>query len=269
MADQDNEKLKLIIDLVKWFITSVVIVVVTLIIDSSFRARTAGLEEMEAFDGYVETILKANNIEERWKLSEFFSTVTPTERLRVRWVEYRQAITADYEEFRRLERERIRLERREDSLSAAATNAAAAQDSNAARLENAVRLKDIQRRMEQFEQRLVENEERTIVGPTVTTANLHNVRFKASSECYPIGDGKYCFKKSILTVKVPGPNWVFIGEPYVEVVEDNNGSAEWNKIGASDRFTIISDSPTEKVAEVFTGSGSIKIRLVCKARQIR
>ncbi len=84
------------IELIKWFIASVVIVVVTLIIDTGFREREAGIKEMEVYDKYVEIILKADNIEQRWKLCEYFSIVTPTERLRLRWQAYRDTISADY-----------------------------------------------------------------------------------------------------------------------------------------------------------------------------
>jgi hypothetical protein len=50
------------IELFKWFIGSVAIVVMTLIIDKGFKERTAGIQEMQAYDKYVEVILKADNI---------------------------------------------------------------------------------------------------------------------------------------------------------------------------------------------------------------
>ena len=85
-----------IIDLIKWFIGSVVIVVITLIIDTGFKEREAGIKEMEVYDKYVGVILEANNIEQRWKLCEYFSIVTPTERLRNRWTAYKDSIEDDY-----------------------------------------------------------------------------------------------------------------------------------------------------------------------------
>lgn len=84
------------IDLLKWFISSVCIVVVTLIIDSGFKDREAGIKEMEVYDKYVHIILQADNIEQRWKLCEYFSIVTPTERLRNRWQAYKDTISQDY-----------------------------------------------------------------------------------------------------------------------------------------------------------------------------
>jgi hypothetical protein len=103
------DKFKYIIEIIKWIIGSVVLVTLTIIIDKGFKERTAGIQEMQAFDKYVEIILKADNIQERWKLSEFFSTVTPTERLRERWTKYKSDISADYETFKK-------LKNKEDSL---------------------------------------------------------------------------------------------------------------------------------------------------------
>jgi hypothetical protein len=62
-----------VIDLIKWSISSVAIVLVTLIIDTGFRERSTGIQEMQVYDKYVDIILKADNIEQRWKLCEYFS----------------------------------------------------------------------------------------------------------------------------------------------------------------------------------------------------
>jgi len=90
------------IELFKWFISSVAIVVVTLIIDTGFRERETGINEMKLYSDYVDVILQANNIEERYKLADYFATVTPTDRLRVRWIEYRNTIVESYMEFQTL-----------------------------------------------------------------------------------------------------------------------------------------------------------------------
>jgi hypothetical protein len=57
---------------------------------------------MEVYDKYVDVILKADNIEERWKLTEYFSVVTPSERLRERWILYRDTIKVDYYRYKEL-----------------------------------------------------------------------------------------------------------------------------------------------------------------------
>ena len=103
------EKYKFNVELFKWFIGSVVLVVATIIIDRGYRERTAGIQEMEVYDKYVDVILKADNIEERWKLTEYFSVVTPTERLRERWILYRDTIKVDYYRYRELKRKELEL----------------------------------------------------------------------------------------------------------------------------------------------------------------
>ena len=90
------------IELIKWFIGSVVIVIVTLVIDTGFKEREAGIKEMEVYDKYVEIILNADNIEQRWKLCEYFSIVTPTERLRKRWQAYKDTISPDYYKWKKV-----------------------------------------------------------------------------------------------------------------------------------------------------------------------
>jgi hypothetical protein len=105
ISNPKSEKYKFIIDLIKWFLSSVVIVIVTMIIDAGFRERSAGIQEMQAYDEYVEIILKADNIVERWNLAEYFSTVTPTVRLRERWMAYKDSIKNDYLDYLELKKQ--------------------------------------------------------------------------------------------------------------------------------------------------------------------
>ena len=108
------EKYKFKAELFKWFIGSVALVIITVIIDKGFKERTAGIQEMQAYDKYVEVILKANNIEERWKLSKYFSIVTPTERLRQRWTAYKDSIKGEYLEFKALKETEFELIRQKN-----------------------------------------------------------------------------------------------------------------------------------------------------------
>lgn len=157
MTDPNNEKLKLIIDLAKWFVSSVVIVIVTMIIDRNFKERNTGLEEMKAFDNYVDHILKADNIEERWKLCEFFSTVTPTERLRDRWMVYRDTISDDYARFLDLKEEERRLTRLQDSLNNVMSIKGHVDVTKTD--QTAIQLKEVSRKLEPFNRKLVESKE--------------------------------------------------------------------------------------------------------------
>ena len=104
-----KEVLDKIIEFSKWYIVSVAIVFAAKIVESSFTERETGIKEMQVYDKYVETILEADNIEARWKLAEYFSTVTPTERLRDRWLAYKDTIKADYLKFKELEEKEIEL----------------------------------------------------------------------------------------------------------------------------------------------------------------
>ncbi len=101
------EKFKIKVEVFKWFIGSVVLVSISMIIEKGFRERAAGIQEMNAYDKYVAVILEADNIEKRWKLTQYFSTVTPTERLRERWEIYRDSISKDYKEFIKLKLAKI------------------------------------------------------------------------------------------------------------------------------------------------------------------
>lgn len=110
------EKYKFNIELLKWFIVSVALVLITMIIDKGFKERTAGVQEMQAYDKYVEIILKADNIEDRWKLSEYFSNVTPTDRLRERWIAYKDYISNDYKIFQELKKKEFELKQKDSSF---------------------------------------------------------------------------------------------------------------------------------------------------------
>jgi hypothetical protein len=110
------EKYKFNIELLKWFIGSVALVAITFIVDNGYKERTAGIQEMQVYDKYVETILKADNIEDRWKLAQYFSTVTPTKRLRERWCAYRDSISNDYKIFKKLKEQKFQLQQKDTAL---------------------------------------------------------------------------------------------------------------------------------------------------------
>jgi len=83
----------------KWYIVSVALVFAGNMIKDGFTERETGIKEMQVYDKYVDLILEADNIEKRWKLTEYFAVVTPTERLRERWVAYQDSIRDDYNNF--------------------------------------------------------------------------------------------------------------------------------------------------------------------------
>lgn len=89
--------LQLWIDLAKWFITSVVLATVTLIIDTGFRDRQTSLNEMKFYNNYVTEllVLNANPVQKRM-LAQYFACVTPSEKLKEGWILYYDSIYPEY-----------------------------------------------------------------------------------------------------------------------------------------------------------------------------
>lgn len=106
-----------------------------------------------------------------------------------------------------------------------------------------------------------------IWGPTATTPELHEFEFIGNNpECHKVGDGKWCFKRTNLRVWTPNQRWVFTGQAVLQLVQDNQGSAGWNGLGAPDRFRTTLQNPTEIQAFVLTNSRSIWVRIGSHAR---
>ncbi len=91
------EKIKYLIDLGKWFIVSVALVVMTSIIDSGFKDRAAGITEIQTYDKYLTDLIVLNKeVKPRWLLAQYFANVTASDKLRERWVEYFKILDEDY-----------------------------------------------------------------------------------------------------------------------------------------------------------------------------
>lgn len=95
----DFEKFKYYVELAKWFIVSVVIVVMTIIIDTGFKDRAAGMQELKEYDRYVtEKIVLNSNVASRRLLAQYYSTVTPSKNLRCGWKDYYNLLDAEYQQ---------------------------------------------------------------------------------------------------------------------------------------------------------------------------
>jgi hypothetical protein len=110
-------------------------------------------------------------------------------------------------------------------------------------------------------------EQRLIQGPSAQTQELHNV--SGGDGCIML-DGKWCYKPTMVSVNVPNERWVFVGEPFPEVVQDNQGAAGWNGLDRGpnvprDKFSVTLNNPDRKEARILSGSRSFFIRLVCIA----
>ena len=96
------EKYKYKVELFKWLIGSIALVIMTTIIDWGFKDRAAGLQEIEQYDKYATELIVLNNdpVKKRM-LAQFFSKVTPSEKLRDGWEKYYKEVDAEYREFLR------------------------------------------------------------------------------------------------------------------------------------------------------------------------
>lgn len=96
------EKYKYKVELFKWLIGSVALVVMTAIIDWGFKDRAAGLQEIQQYDKYATELIVLNNdpVKKRM-LAQFFSKVTPSEKLRKGWDLYFREVNAEYRAFLR------------------------------------------------------------------------------------------------------------------------------------------------------------------------
>ncbi|MDB5232996.1 MAG: hypothetical protein JWN76_3801 [Chitinophagaceae bacterium] len=98
-TSEDFERYKYRIDLIKWVITSVVLVIVTIIIDWGFKDRSAGLQEIQQYDKYVTDLIVLNKeVGPRRLLAQYFSIVTPSTKLRDRWAIYFKEMDAEYQQ---------------------------------------------------------------------------------------------------------------------------------------------------------------------------
>jgi hypothetical protein len=72
----------------------------TAIIDWGFKDRAAGMQEIQHYDKYATELIVLNNdpVKKRM-LAQFFSKVTPSEKLRAGWESYYKEVDAEYREF--------------------------------------------------------------------------------------------------------------------------------------------------------------------------
>jgi len=92
------QKLKLILDVVKWLVGSVALVIMTTIINYGFRDRAAGLKEQNEYARYVTSYIVLNKeVGPRRLLAQYFSMVTPSDKLRKCWEDYYRVVNSEYQ----------------------------------------------------------------------------------------------------------------------------------------------------------------------------
>jgi hypothetical protein len=94
------EKYKIKMYLFKWITGTLGIAVITMIINWGFKDRAVGMDEISQYDRYTTDLLILNdNPLKKRMLAQFFSTVTPSERLKDGWKEYFVEVNKDYKKF--------------------------------------------------------------------------------------------------------------------------------------------------------------------------
>ena len=94
--NMESEKLTMYLDFTKWIVVSVALVIIATVIDSSLKDRQAGINEIKQYDTYVNLVIQADGIGQRWRLAQYFSKVTASKNLRDRWIDYFQIVETEY-----------------------------------------------------------------------------------------------------------------------------------------------------------------------------
>ena len=86
------EKFEKLVELGKWSITAVGVVVITSIVSDGFKERDQDIKEVGIFEKHTETILKADGPDQRMLLAEYFAAVSPKGSLKDSWEAYRDRL---------------------------------------------------------------------------------------------------------------------------------------------------------------------------------
>lgn len=90
------------IDLIKWFLGSFVVVIMTTIISYQFQDREHGLNEMNQYDKYVTELIVLNkDLGKRRLLAQYFAYVTPSDKLREPWMDYYLLLDKEYQQLQK------------------------------------------------------------------------------------------------------------------------------------------------------------------------
>lgn len=109
------EYLRLWISLIKFLIGTVALGIISLYINHEIQIREVEVREFEALGQFIEHALQ-ENVGVRRRFAHYFSTVTQSDRLRERWVEYYKEVDKEYQAVvRRKEELEEAIRRGEDS----------------------------------------------------------------------------------------------------------------------------------------------------------
>ena len=102
-----DERLKMWIELGKWAVASVGLVIMTTIINAGFKDREVGLNEIKEYDKYVKMVTDNTKISERRLLAQFYAYVTPSEKLKEGWQDYLAVVEQEIKDLEAKKAEKI------------------------------------------------------------------------------------------------------------------------------------------------------------------
>ncbi|MDF9798574.1 hypothetical protein OKW21_003837 [Catalinimonas alkaloidigena] len=116
-----DERLKIWIDLGKWAVVSVGLVIMTTIINAGFKDREVGINEIKEYDKYVSLVTDNTKISERRLLAQYFAHITPSEKLKEGWALYFKTVDEEYNKLMEMREQKqmqlAELKKSSDSLT--------------------------------------------------------------------------------------------------------------------------------------------------------
>jgi len=87
------------IDLIKWILSSFVLVIITTILTYKLDDRRQGIQEIEKYDKYAtQLIIENNSLAKRRLVAQYFAYVTPSNKLRSCWMNYYKLLDKQYKQ---------------------------------------------------------------------------------------------------------------------------------------------------------------------------
>lgn len=85
------------IELIKWFLGSFVLVIITTIISFHFQDRQQSLSEVTFYDKYATELIVLNpDVAKRRLLAQYFAHVTPNSKVREQWMSYYKIVNDEW-----------------------------------------------------------------------------------------------------------------------------------------------------------------------------
>lgn len=91
----DNERFQTLINFGQFFIGTFALGVITLLVNNKIQEREIEIKEQDQIGTLVEKALD-ENVEARLRLARFYSSVTRSDAIRARWVDYRKELETEF-----------------------------------------------------------------------------------------------------------------------------------------------------------------------------